>query len=271
MGYLINMLVEKVTNGYKDDRVVTIYKLHEFLTTDEIKECRTALEPLITKYKEVRKTKFELTEMPMFGNDYLTVDVSPNDYKIINPKSVKSELDAYSDHTSQFRFQTFQRGLRDAFTGIIIRGIETICNLKQISGKLTFRINLKSFVGSCNTGDTLKTNLGWHYDFLGETTMAFEILNDIADAGTLEFSRNCYAANGIYVGSTPYNQNCTKPLEESSICVKYPQNGAILFDGYRGKQIHRPVIDAVKSNETNTFTRVVLQVVLTDNEWADGK
>jgi hypothetical protein len=117
----------------------------------------------------------------------------------------------------------------------------------------------------------MKTNLGWHYDFSGKTTMALEIINDITDAGTLEFSKNCFDSNGKYVGCTPYNRDCAKPLEESNVSVKYPQNGAILFDGYRGNQIHRPVIDAVECKETSTFARVVLQVVLTDNEWAEGK
>lgn len=46
---------------------------------------------------------------------------------------------------------------------------------------------------------------------------------------------------------------------------------AILFDEYRGKQIQRSVNDAVKSNETNTFARVMLQVVLTGNEWAHNR
>ena len=272
-----NMFVEKVTNGYNDERAVVVYRIHEFLTTDEISRSKATLKPIIDKYKLATNGRYELKETPMFGDDNLSVCI-PSDYKITNSRSIKNELEAYN--SSEFDFRNYQKELRDAFTQIIIRMIETICQIKQVSGKLTFRVCLKSFVGANKTWETeLKNPLGWHYDFFGKTTMALELANDISECGTLEFSSNCHgkpifgsgkkteAKEHTYRGNNPFNNLTAQPLEESIISVNYPKNGAILFDGYRGHQIHRPIGNITDHNVSKTYCRAVLQVVLTDDEW----
>jgi hypothetical protein len=216
----------------------------------------------------------DMDEVVMFGSlgyvhsNFAYIDVS-DEFKVVDPNAFSRLFVSFDNYYCNF--MPYDGVMREAFTGPIIRLFEALCKHKKMSGRVIFRGHVKSFIGKKPIlRKKLKNLLGWHYDYSAKTTCAMEILNDLAESGTLLFAKNGY--KGECSGFHGDSRRQVAPIKQTIMPVKYSHDTALIFDHKRGTQIHCPdVVSISPSNPQKTYARMVIQIVLYDSEWMYGK
>lgn len=257
--------VVKLTN----DHGVTVRKIHNLFGLNEFECMRTSLLRITDPCRKRTPSCGKLKEILIFGNDtdyysyYALVDVS-NDYKIIDHDKFTKLLIIYSAEILPLKDDRDE--LIKIFAEPFIQMLEILCKHTRKSGKVEFRASVKLFIG--NYGTT-QHNLGWHYDFGGKSTITVELINDFSENGSLMFAKNRYKNCS---GKCGCNTKEIDVIDDTVMTVTYEPNCGILFDGYRGAQIHKPVdvqTPKIKTGESNM--RAVIQVVIRDDDWMNAK
>lgn len=158
---------------------------------------------------------------------------------------------------------------------IIQVAIEYFAQEQKLIGKHRLRIQLKAFFYQVATPSsepkTYKFNLKWHYDYCGKVSLVIPLMNEFTNdtPGDIMFARNGY--EGKCSGYKGSNVSQAIPLEKTIIKVPYPKDGGLMFEGMRGAQIHSPSPITILAGKTGIFAKVLLQIVLYDNEWMSRK
>lgn len=258
---------------------VSVTRIKPF-TDQEITTLRNTAAQIVQKLHENRKKMIlqatDMDEVVMFGSicygygntNFTVINVS-DEFKVVNPDNFSRLFISYNNYYCNFI--PYDKVMREAFIGPIIRLFEALCERNKLSGRVIFRGHVKSFIGKKSLlHRELKNQLGWHYDYSAKTTAAMEILNDLAECGTLLFAKNGY--KGERSGFHGDSQRQVAPIEKTIMSVKYSRDTAIIFDHKRGDQIHCPATVTIpKSSNKKTYARVVIQVVIYDANWMKGK
>ena len=85
------------------------------------------------------------------------------------------------------------------------------------------------------------------------------------DPGSLKFAINGYKGKCNAYKKADHNQ--VEPLPETVVEIPYPKQGALMFDGFQGRQLHSPTEIELPKDKTGVLSRTLLQIVLHDDKW----
>jgi len=295
---------EQITTTYG----VAVTKLLNIFIIEEFRQIQINLSSILEQFISQHKTDLEcqkLIEIMVFGNkgrmwndlsdtQYIdcfdAIDIS-TDHKIIDHAKFTKLLIAKNLNGN---FIPYETELHETLSKPIIHVIELLAKQKRLVGTKRFRTNVKVFIHWPKNNEEINKEykLKWHYDDSAETTVAIELLNELTetsnvhssqsvfhhvndDTGKLLFANNRHTGKCIgsihAKGGSIITKKFMRPITESIVSVDYPKNGALMFDGKQGKQLHCPSnIIISKELADKVLIRVLLQVVLYDDEWMRG-
>jgi len=259
------------------DPSMPVERIPDLFSETQIQSVQERLDKLLSSWKTSKNTKKIYA-----GNKLKQLDIlitrNPDRFHFI-----KLEFNAEHELTERsvkdlkerlylgpYFFKSIEKELKKVTFELFLIAIDQFAKREQLVGEHEIRADLRGFIvyfDKKHSEEPLSSNLGWHWDYCSRSTLVAEIYSDFEAAGLL-FARN------IYPSPLP---DCTKllngrnaiPDEETLVAVDYPENGALYFPSERGGVIHCPQQPLVKMGKRGLLMRLILQVVLMDQEWVE--
>ncbi len=190
------------------------------------------------------------------------------DHKLTSPENFHNKITCGNEE--QFVFRNKKRLLLIA-SDILRIAVERFAQEQKLTGKYRLRYQMKAFFNQVYIplpqSRAINLVLNFHYDYCAFASLVIPLMNDFTEdaPGELLFAKNGY--RGECSGNRGDNTRQVKPIKKTILKAPYPQDGGLMFEGMRGKQIHSPIPVIIPSNKKGIFAKVLIQIVCFDEEW----
>lgn len=257
------------------DEPIPITLVPSLFTEAQIRSVQASLDQLLTPWKLSKRTRriYAGTELKQLDilitsnrSAYNFIKLDFNTKYELTKKSLKTLEDKLcATHSS---IKPIQKELKKATIELFVMAVQRFAKQAKLEGEHFIRCDIRGFVVYLDEemeGAYLTNKLGWHWDYCSHSTLVTELSSDF-EAAELLFARNL---------NSPPLPNCTKPAnhhdaipdEKTLTAVHYPKNGALFFPSERGGIVHFPQPPLAPPGKHGLLMRIILQVVLMDQEW----